>query len=207
MAVEWTAFSREKIEKIFREKRSVIDIGGGLRISKERGNRYDPSRAWISDLIRETGADYKILDPISDYHPDIIGDIHHLPFADNSQEAIICAAVLEHVEDPFQAVNEIRRTLKPGGYALVYVPFLYYYHAEKGYYRDYWRFTKDAVDLLFKDFSHIEKKNVRGAVGTWIHLSPLGRMKIFAKAGMFADRIFGKMNSSQVSGYNIFAIK
>ncbi len=88
-----------------------------------------------------------------DYNPDIIGDIHNLPFADNSIEAIVCLAVLEHVENPFKACAEIHRVLKPGGFCLITLPFLYYYHAEKGYYKDYWRFTKDAVELLFQDFS------------------------------------------------------
>ena len=37
----WDAFAREKVEKIFKEKRSIVDIGGGLRISKEKGNRYN----------------------------------------------------------------------------------------------------------------------------------------------------------------------
>ena len=136
----WDKFSREKLLRIFQEKKSVIDIGGGLRVLKEKGNRYDTSREWIRPYLEKV--DYKILDPVSDYGPDIVGDIHNLPFEDSSQEAILCIAVLEHVEDPFKAVFEMRRVLKPGGYLFVYAPFLYYYHAEKGYYKDFWRFTE-----------------------------------------------------------------
>jgi len=62
--------------------------------------------------------DYKILDQVGDYCPDIVGDIHNLPFLDNSQEAIICIAVLEHVENPIKAMEEMYRTLKPGVIAL-----------------------------------------------------------------------------------------
>ena len=201
----WDKFFKEKMEKIFAEKKIVIDIGGGLRISKERGNRYDKSKEWMRPLVESV--DYKILDPVTDYSPDIVGDIHNLPFADNSQEAIICIAVLEHVENPIKAARELYRVLKPGGYCFVYIPFLYYYHAQRGYYSDYWRFTKDAVDLLFKDFPIIEKQPVRGALSTWIKLSPLGRASIFLKIVDWLDVLAGKMGSSQTSGYNIFLVK
>lgn len=201
----WDVFAKEKLEKIFKEKRSVIDIGGGLRISKTKGNRYNKKNEWLLPLAKTV--DYKVLDLITTYHPDIIGDIHNLPFADNSQEAIVCIAVLEHVEDPQKACKEIYRALKPGGYAFVYVPFLYYYHAEKEYYHDYWRFTKDAIRLLFKDFSMVEVVGVRGALSTWLHLSPLGRVRLLAHLFNWLDVLFDKVGSNQVSGYNIFSIK
>lgn len=202
---QWESFFKEKIAKIFTEKKSVIDIGGGLRVSKKVGNRYDPKREWILPLLSNT--QYKIMDPVPDYEPDIVGDIHKLPFADNSEEAIICLAVLEHVENPFRAAEEMYRVLKPGGYCFVYVPFLYYYHAEKGYYKDYWRFTKDVLPFLFKDFSGIELCPVRGALETWLHLSPLGRIYPLVWLFRLGDKITGKDKSSQVSGYYVFLTK
>jgi len=201
----WDKFFREKIKKIFTEKKMVLDIGAGLRILEEKGDRYDPSRRWILPYLSKV--DYKIMDIIPDYHPDIIGDIHQLPFGDNSQEAIICMAVLEHVENPIQASKELHRVLKPNGYCFLYVPFLYYYHAKEDYYKDYWRFSKDAIDFLFKDFSNIERQSVRGALGTWLHISPLGRSKILVSLFNFLDRLFKKEESNQVSGYYIFVIK
>ena len=202
---EWDLFFPNKIKQILTEKKSVIDIGGGLRVIKEKNNRYDPEREWLRPFLEKV--DYKILDPVPDYHPDIVGDIHHLPFTDNSQDAIICIAVLEHVEDPIRAWREIWRTLKPGGYTFIYVPFLYYYHAEKGYYGDYWRFTKDAVDKLSKPFSKIEIMPVRGAVETWIKLSPIGRIKFLEPVWRAIDQLTGKSKTSQVSGYYVFLIK
>lgn len=201
----WEKFFREKIEKIFLEKNTVIDIGGGLRISPEKGNRYDKNTGWIRSYAQKV--DYKILDPVSDYNPDIIGDIHNLPLANNSVDAIVCLAVLEHVENPFKAMTEIYRVLKPGGFCLITIPFLYYYHAEKGYYKDYWRFTEDALELLFKNFSKMEKINIRGAVSTWLKISPLGKFNWLMKLAGFFDKILKKNYSRQVSGYCIFLIK
>ena len=99
------------------------------------------------------------------------------------------------------------RVLKKGGYAFIYIPFIYYYHAEKGYYRDYWRFTGDSIELLFKNFEIKEVQEVRGALETWIHLSPLGKVAFFKYAARFLDKVSGKHKSKQVSGYNIFLIK
>ena len=118
-------FLREKISRMFQEKKLVIDIGGGLRVDPQRNNR-GVHNGWALPLI--TKDNYKILDKVADYHPDIVGDIHHLPFADNSIDAIICIYVLEHVEDPQLAVREMLRVLKPGGFCYVQTPFLFYYH-------------------------------------------------------------------------------
>jgi ubiquinone/menaquinone biosynthesis C-methylase UbiE len=197
------AFTREKLTKLFTEKKSVLDIGGGLRISKTQGNRFDPARAWIADLARSVA--YTIMDPVPDFSPDIVGDIHHMPFPDNSLDAIVCESVLEHVEDPIRAGRELYRTLKPGGYCFVYVPFLYYYHAEKSYYKDYWRFTEDAIRSIFRDFSSLELAAARGPLETWFNLNPATQwVTPLARA---LDWWFGKKDSRQVSGYSVFLVK
>jgi len=201
----WDLFFKEKIGKIFADKKTIIDIGGGLRVIKEKNNRYDKSREWIRPLIKKT--DYKILDPVPDYNPDIVGDIHNLPFQDNSVDAIICIAVLEHVENPILACKEMHRVLRPGGYCFIYVPFLFYYHAEKGYYGDYWRFTPDSIGFMCRKFAKLETSAVRGALETWIHLSPLGRLSVTLLFARLIDRITGKTKSHQVSGYNVFLVK
>ena len=99
------------------------------------------------------------------------------------------------------------RTLKPGGFCFIYVPFLYYYHAHKGYYKDFWRFTKDGLEHLTKDFSSCEMIGVRGPIETLVRLSPLGRWKVLCSLGFFFDTLAGKLKSNQVSGYNIFLVK
>jgi ubiquinone/menaquinone biosynthesis C-methylase UbiE len=201
----WDAFFREKIKKIFEEKKEILDIGGGLRIDRSRNNRFDETRKWIIPYL--SSVNYKIMDPVNTYNPDIVGDIHKMPFPDQSIDAIICIAVLEHIENPILAVSEIYRTLKNGGYAFVYVPFLYYYHAEEGYYGDYWRYTKDSIQFLFKDFQTLEVSPVRGAIETLVRLSPIGRYKVFLYIAGIFDKLTGKVKSNQVSGYNVFVVK
>src|SRR3989344_2867477 len=155
----WDDFYNEKLKKIFTEKGSVLDIGGGLRLVKEKGNKYDRNKEWLRPLVERV--DYKVMDPVDTYGPDIVGDIHEMPFSDNSLEAILCIAVLEHIENPIKAAEEMHRVLQKGGLLLVFVPFLYYYHAERGYYGDYWRFTPDSIKYIFKKFSKMEIAPVR----------------------------------------------
>jgi hypothetical protein len=48
---------------------------------------------------------------------------------------------------------------------------------------------------------------VRGALETWIRLSPLGRYRLFAELAYLSDRLTGKIRSNQTSGYNVFLVK
>lgn len=198
-------FFKEKVGKIFTEHQYIVDIGGGLRISKKRGNAYSDKNEWLEVLAEKV--QYKVLDPVDTYNPDIVGDIHKLPFEDMSVDAFICMSVLEHVENPIQAASELYRTLKKGGSCFVYVPFLYSYHAEPGYYGDFWRFTEDSVRHIFKDFKEIEIQQLRGALETWVNLSPLGSVSFIQYFARVADRLLGKQNSKQTSGYHVFLIK
>ena len=52
-------------------------------------------------------------------------DIHQMPFPDNSFDTVLCNHVLEHVDDDIQAMREIARVLKPGGLAIMQVPFFH----------------------------------------------------------------------------------
>jgi SAM-dependent methyltransferase len=49
-------------------------------------------------------------------------DITEMNLPDGSFDAILCSHVLEHVEDDAAAMRELRRVLKPGGWAIVMVP-------------------------------------------------------------------------------------
>lgn len=199
----WDTFSHEKLRKIFTEKHHVVDIGGGLRIDPEKNNRTSDSNMWLQPLLKNV--EYKILDKVADYNPDIVADIHDLPFENESVDAFICIAVLEHVEQPWRAVQEMYRTLKKGGYLYMYMPFLFYYHPMPGYYKDFYRFTKDGIAYLTRDFSSTEMHNVRGALSTVANMVPLFSKK--TRLFDVFDRFFGKTASSQTSGYVIFCVK
>ena len=67
--------------------------------------------------------------------------------------------------------------------------------------------TKEGLAHLAKDFSLFEIIGVRGPVETLIRLSPLGRWKVMCTLGFMLDKMTGKLESNQVSGYNVFLVK
>ena len=71
---------------------------------------------------------------------------------ENHFDIVVCTEVLEHTLQPFNAVDEIFRILKPGGVALVSVPYNFRIH---GPLPDCWRFTEHGLRALFKDFKEI----------------------------------------------------
>jgi SAM-dependent methyltransferase len=192
----WEIFFNEKIEEIAKEKQ-VLDVGGGFKMQKGL-EQYKKLFA---------NCDYKVIDINECYNPDIVGDIQNLEnISDNSIDAIICKAVLEHVERPIDAANEMHRVLKPGGKCLVYVPFLYSYHAHEGVYKDFYRYTLDGIKYLFRNFSEIEISPVRGRFETIVYLLPVKRIrKILSPVGRFLDNF--RKTEKQSSGYNIYLIK
>ena len=56
--------------------------------------------------------------------PRLRANLEQLAFRDASFDAIYCSHVLEHVPDDRQAMRELHRVLKPGGWAILQVPII-----------------------------------------------------------------------------------
>lgn len=95
------------------------------------------------DINPESGADY-IMD-LCVTNNDVVED--------EKFDLIICTEVLEHVNNPFLVVNELKRILKTGGIVAVSTPFNFRIH---GPLPDNWRFTIYGLKQLFKEFEIIK---------------------------------------------------
>jgi SAM-dependent methyltransferase len=49
-------------------------------------------------------------------------DITDIPYPDDTFDTVLCSHVLEHVPDDRAAMAEVRRVLRPGGFAILHVP-------------------------------------------------------------------------------------
>jgi SAM-dependent methyltransferase len=77
--------------------------------------------------------------------PDVHGSALTLPFAGNVFDTLISFQVLEHVTQPWQALQEMGRVLKPGGYLLLSTPQMWHLHETP---HDFYRFTPFGLRYL-----------------------------------------------------------
>lgn len=147
-------------------------------------------------------------------YPDIIFDL--CDEIDTSliekYDKIICLAILEHVYNPFKAVENLKEMLKPGGMVFGYVPYQYFYHAPKDLkFQDYFRFSRDALAYLFKDFSDVELFPVRGRISYPLYNLFGAKWKKYVekfKINIFLDKfVKDETNSLHCSGYNFILKK
>ncbi len=89
---------------------------------------------------------------------------------DNSIDTIISINMLEHVTDPNRVINEICRTLKPGGKKLI-VPWMYPFHASPD---DYYRFSRSTLINTLSDLQILRLEalgNFWSAISLFIQLN------------------------------------
>jgi SAM-dependent methyltransferase len=87
------------------------------------------------------------------------GDAYKIPAPEEYFEGIFCCWLLEHLHEPDRAMREMRRVLKPGGYACVIVPTP---HDMEAFYADYTHvraFTKISLKQLAEDAGFIRYKS------------------------------------------------
>jgi ubiquinone/menaquinone biosynthesis C-methylase UbiE len=79
---------------------------------------------------------------------DIVSPLNKIPVEDEYFDSILCNAVLEHVSNPVEVINELYRVLKKGGYIYLAVPFMQPEHLSP---TDYQRYTIDGLKKLAMD--------------------------------------------------------
>lgn len=97
---------------------------------------------------------------------DVISDAHDLPFEDDSFDAVIAVAVLEHVLDPTRVANEITRVLKLGGHVYANTPFMQQVHMGR---YDFVRFSHLGHRRLWRHFEEVRSgvSNGPGVALSW----------------------------------------
>ena len=146
-------------------------------------------------------------------YPDIICDIcSDVTGLENKYDKIICIAILEHVYDPFKAVSNLKKLLKDNGIIYGMVPYLYHYHAPQDLkFQDYFRFSKDALAYLFKDFKDVELYPIRGRISSSFNMMFAGRWKNYMEKtniNIYLDKLSSnEKNIKQCSGFNFIVKK
>lgn len=83
-----------------------------------------PEQSFLRKFKQMKNLDYTTLD-IQSPIADIKADLRNLPLEDNQYDVIFCNHVLEHIVEDQQAMQELYRVMKPGGWGIFQVPIKY----------------------------------------------------------------------------------
>ncbi len=131
----------------------------------------------------------------------IAGSVLEMPFADDSFDLAVSLDVIEHLQDDFAALRELRRTVAPGGALLVTVPayqWLWSGHDEVNHHhRRYTRRSLQAVAqragwtqqrtsyfnslllpvaILLRILDRVNTKTTESSLDLWIPPGPVNRL-------------------------------
>lgn len=103
----------------------VLDVATGpgflaIELAKLRKRLGTPNRVTGVDIsrsfIRIATENARVADVDVAFKP---GNAAALPFADESFDAVVCRAAFKNFSDPVQALDEMQRVLRPGGFGLI----------------------------------------------------------------------------------------
>jgi SAM-dependent methyltransferase len=102
----------------------------------------------------------------SNTHVDLLATAYQTGIEKNSVDTILSTVVIEHLERPQEAIKEMFRILKPGGYMILTAPLFWHIHEEP---RDFYRYTKYGLKHLLTNagFDIIEIKPLSGFIVTF----------------------------------------
>ncbi len=137
----------------------LLDIGCGAK----------PYKGLLSSYVTEhIGVDHEGTSH-SKNEIDFFCTAYDIPLEDSSFDSVICTAVLEHLEEPENAIRECYRVLKAGGTAIYSVPFIWHLHEEP---RDFYRLTKYGLSHLFEK-TGFEVLEIKALSGFWVTFGQL----------------------------------
>jgi SAM-dependent methyltransferase len=134
----------------------ILDVGCGPK-------PYYPFFAAVA-------SEYVGVDVVENPAAELLGAVEALPVDDASFDVVLCTQVLEHCDDPAQAVRELRRVTRPGGRVLASTHGVQVYHPSPV---DYWRWTHEGLRRLFEQHAEWSSLTVEPAAGTGSALAML----------------------------------
>lgn len=100
---------------------------------------------------------------------------------------VICAHLLEHVRDPFQAARNVAALLRPGGLALIQVPWVQAFHAFPD---DYWRISFSGLGLLFPSLDPVDALYSGGSSDVAYRITRRGQTAFDLEARQIEGQVF-----------------
>src|SRR5271166_1429589 len=181
----------------------VLDAGCGEDAPFTR--RFSSEAAVIGiDLCRNLPRDLQT----------VCGDLARLPFRDNTFSLVFSRSVFEHLTDPDQVMEEVRRTLKPGGFCVILTPNRYDYSSVVARFtpqrfhewfvnRIYGSHTYDTFPTLYRAntpgyFEGVAARNkawrIRRVAGLRHYPANLTFSRVLFRLGVLYDRLIARLD-------------
>ena len=157
----------------------IHDFVRGLKL---RGKTLEVGSLDVNGSVRELFRDYIGVDMRPGKNVDKVANCHTLPFKSSSFQNVLSLDMLEHDEEFWLSVAEMRRVLRKGGRMVITVPGLGFPKHDHPF--DFYRFTVEAVELMFKGFRKVEVR----AVGDYAW-SPIGLITVNGFAAVHAHGV------------------
>jgi SAM-dependent methyltransferase len=139
--------------------------GGGLRVL-DVGCGVKPYYPFFAGVASE----YVGVDVVENPAAELLGPVEALPVEDASFDLVLCTQVLEHCDDPAQAVRALHRVTRGGGRVLASTHGVQVYHPSP---HDFWRWTHEGLERLFAANAPWASVDVQPAAGTGAALAML----------------------------------
>lgn len=134
----------------------------------------------IRPLVHGTLFNQDIAHGLHNENIQMYSPLHRIPKPDRFFNTIICNAVLEHVSNPDEVMEEFARVCAPGGVLYLSIPFIQPEHRDPG---DYQRYTVEGLRLLCErhGFAVCEVGGIHSVHTTlaWIFIEWLGPLRSF----------------------------
>jgi SAM-dependent methyltransferase len=149
---------------------------------------------------------YITSDIVNGINIDVVCDAHNLPFKNDFFDLIMCQEVLEHLESPTVAINEMNRVLRFGGEVILSTRFIFPLHRDP---KDFYRFTEDGLRQVFSEFKSVEVYPAGGLVVslTMLLLHALPEKMRKHRITSWIGKIPTKRETRFACGYVVNAIK
>jgi SAM-dependent methyltransferase len=156
-------------------------------LALDLGSDKSPYRAELA----ARGYEVRTLDITLDGGADYAGTAEATGLPDNTFDLVLCTQVIEHCMNPWAAVREIQRILRPGGHLIVSAPHVWFYHPHP---TDHWRYTQEGLVHLCRE-AGLEPLTLLAQGGSVLTLVQVLNFLSYGVIGKAGAPLYGLLNA------------
>jgi len=167
---------------------SALPAAAESRLAIDLGSGKSPYRT----LLERSGYQVQTFDTDVASGADYLGEIEDTKLPSGKFDLVLSTQVLEHCSDPFRGVQEINRILKSGGFTILSVPHVWFYHPHPS---DHWRFTQEGIVRLCRQ-AGLEPTRLLAQGGSLLSFLQVCNFLLYGVLGKWGAPAYSLLNAS-----------